>query len=55
MTAGPILIAAGGTGGHMFPAMALGRALAGQGRSVTLVTARKADRPLTQLAERARR
>ena len=25
---GPILIAAGGTGGHMFPALALGRALA---------------------------
>ncbi len=28
---GPILIAAGGTGGHMFPALALGRALAGRG------------------------
>ena len=35
---GPILIAAGGTGGHMFPALALGRALAQRGRAVTLVT-----------------
>jgi UDP-N-acetylglucosamine--N-acetylmuramyl-(pentapeptide) pyrophosphoryl-undecaprenol N-acetylglucosamine transferase len=44
VTAGPILIAAGGTGGHMFPAMALGRALAGQGRPVTLVTDRRGAR-----------
>ncbi len=35
---GPILIAAGGTGGHMFPALALGRALALRGRAVTLLT-----------------
>jgi UDP-N-acetylglucosamine--N-acetylmuramyl-(pentapeptide) pyrophosphoryl-undecaprenol N-acetylglucosamine transferase len=35
---GPILIAAGGTGGHMFPALALGRALRGRGREVALVT-----------------
>ena len=35
---GPILIAAGGTGGHMFPALALGRALVGRGQAVTLVT-----------------
>jgi UDP-N-acetylglucosamine--N-acetylmuramyl-(pentapeptide) pyrophosphoryl-undecaprenol N-acetylglucosamine transferase len=35
---GPILIAAGGTGGHMFPALALGRALAARGKAVTLVT-----------------
>jgi UDP-N-acetylglucosamine--N-acetylmuramyl-(pentapeptide) pyrophosphoryl-undecaprenol N-acetylglucosamine transferase len=35
---GPILIAAGGTGGHMFPALALGRALAMHGRAVTLLT-----------------
>ena len=41
---GPILIAAGGTGGHMFPALALGRALAGQGRRVTLVTDRRGAR-----------
>ncbi len=41
---GPILIAAGGTGGHMFPAMALGRALVGRGRSVTLVTDRRGAR-----------
>ena len=41
---GPILIAAGGTGGHMFPALALGRALVGRGRSVTLVTDRRGAR-----------
>jgi UDP-N-acetylglucosamine--N-acetylmuramyl-(pentapeptide) pyrophosphoryl-undecaprenol N-acetylglucosamine transferase len=35
---GPILITAGGTGGHMFPALALGRALASRGRAVTLLT-----------------
>jgi UDP-N-acetylglucosamine--N-acetylmuramyl-(pentapeptide) pyrophosphoryl-undecaprenol N-acetylglucosamine transferase len=35
---GPILITAGGTGGHMFPALALGRALALRGRAVTLLT-----------------
>jgi UDP-N-acetylglucosamine--N-acetylmuramyl-(pentapeptide) pyrophosphoryl-undecaprenol N-acetylglucosamine transferase len=41
---GPILIAAGGTGGHMFPAMALGRALQGRGRDVRLVTDRRGAR-----------
>ena len=35
---GPILIAAGGTGGHMFPALALGQALSSRGRAVTLIT-----------------
>jgi UDP-N-acetylglucosamine--N-acetylmuramyl-(pentapeptide) pyrophosphoryl-undecaprenol N-acetylglucosamine transferase len=35
---GPILITAGGTGGHMFPALALGRALRQQGREVALLT-----------------
>jgi UDP-N-acetylglucosamine--N-acetylmuramyl-(pentapeptide) pyrophosphoryl-undecaprenol N-acetylglucosamine transferase len=35
---GPILIAAGGTGGHMFPALALGEALRRRGSSVTLIT-----------------
>jgi UDP-N-acetylglucosamine--N-acetylmuramyl-(pentapeptide) pyrophosphoryl-undecaprenol N-acetylglucosamine transferase len=34
----PILIAAGGTGGHMFPALAVGHALAGRGQAVTLIT-----------------
>ncbi|MGQ9365409.1 undecaprenyldiphospho-muramoylpentapeptide beta-N-acetylglucosaminyltransferase [Azospirillum sp. ST 5-10] len=33
-----IVLAAGGTGGHMFPAEALARALLARGRSVTLVT-----------------
>jgi UDP-N-acetylglucosamine--N-acetylmuramyl-(pentapeptide) pyrophosphoryl-undecaprenol N-acetylglucosamine transferase len=35
---GPILITAGGTGGHMFPALALGRALRRRGREVALLT-----------------
>lgn len=35
---GPVLITAGGTGGHMFPALALGRALTKRGRAVTLLT-----------------
>ncbi len=41
---GPILIAAGGTGGHMFPAMALGRALVGRGWPVALLTDRRGAR-----------
>jgi UDP-N-acetylglucosamine--N-acetylmuramyl-(pentapeptide) pyrophosphoryl-undecaprenol N-acetylglucosamine transferase len=41
---GGILIAAGGTGGHMFPALALGRALRGRGCPVTLVTDRRGAR-----------
>jgi UDP-N-acetylglucosamine--N-acetylmuramyl-(pentapeptide) pyrophosphoryl-undecaprenol N-acetylglucosamine transferase len=36
--AGPILLAAGGTGGHMFPAEALARALIARDRRVALVT-----------------
>jgi UDP-N-acetylglucosamine--N-acetylmuramyl-(pentapeptide) pyrophosphoryl-undecaprenol N-acetylglucosamine transferase len=40
----PILICAGGTGGHMFPALALGQALVGRGRAVTLVTDRRGAR-----------
>ncbi|MEX0807924.1 MAG: undecaprenyldiphospho-muramoylpentapeptide beta-N-acetylglucosaminyltransferase [Dongiaceae bacterium] len=34
----PVLLAAGGTGGHMFPAEALARALIARGRAVALVT-----------------
>lgn len=34
----PILIAAGGTGGHMFPAVALCRALAARGHALAFVT-----------------
>jgi len=36
--AGVVVLAAGGTGGHMFPAEALARALLTRGRSVALVT-----------------
>ena len=35
---GPVLLAAGGTGGHLFPAEALSRALAARGVAVELVT-----------------
>ena len=35
---GPVVLAAGGTGGHMFPAQALARALLGRGRDVVLIT-----------------
>ncbi|HXU59886.1 MAG TPA: glycosyltransferase, partial [Verrucomicrobiae bacterium] len=38
---GAILLAAGGTGGHMFPAEALARALLARGRRVILVTDRR--------------
>jgi len=38
---GPILLAAGGTGGHMFPAEALARELLARGRQVVLITDRR--------------
>ena len=37
----PIVLAAGGTGGHMFPAEALASELVGRGRAVALVTDRR--------------
>jgi UDP-N-acetylglucosamine--N-acetylmuramyl-(pentapeptide) pyrophosphoryl-undecaprenol N-acetylglucosamine transferase len=37
----PIILAAGGTGGHFFPAEALARELLARGRAVTLVTDRR--------------
>jgi UDP-N-acetylglucosamine--N-acetylmuramyl-(pentapeptide) pyrophosphoryl-undecaprenol N-acetylglucosamine transferase len=40
----PVLVAAGGTGGHLFPAEALAAALAKRGISVHLVTDRRATR-----------
>lgn len=36
--AGPVVIAAGGTGGHLFPAQALAQELARRGRGVVLIT-----------------
>lgn len=41
---GPILLAAGGTGGHVFPAMALARELAARGRAVALATDERGER-----------
>ena len=38
MSHGPIILAAGGTGGHMFPAEALARELLDRGQPVVLVT-----------------
>lgn len=41
---GPLLLAAGGTGGHVFPAVALARELAARGREVALVTDERGER-----------
>ncbi len=46
-----IVLAAGGTGGHMFPAEALARELLARGRSVTLVTDRRGHAFGDSLAE----
>ena len=44
MTKGPIALAAGGTGGHMFPAQALAQELQRRGRDPILVTDDRGDR-----------
>ena len=41
MTKRPIILAAGGTGGHVFPAVALARALQARGCPVTVITDRR--------------
>ncbi|MDB5366008.1 MAG: murG [Rhodospirillales bacterium] len=41
MTQGLVLLAAGGTGGHIFPAEALARELVARGRAVALITDRR--------------
>ena len=49
----PVLVAAGGTGGHLFPAEALAAALNKHGVSVHLVTDRRAERFGDAFPERA--
>ncbi|MGN6536508.1 MAG: glycosyltransferase, partial [Mesorhizobium sp.] len=44
MAKGPILLAAGGTGGHLFPAEALAHELKARGWSVHLVTDERVGR-----------
>ena len=44
MSSGPVLLAAGGTGGHLFPAEALAHVLAQRGVAVELVTDERALR-----------
>jgi UDP-N-acetylglucosamine--N-acetylmuramyl-(pentapeptide) pyrophosphoryl-undecaprenol N-acetylglucosamine transferase len=46
---GVFVLAAGGTGGHLFPAVALARQLAGTGATVHLATDRRADAFAEQL------
>src|SRR5437667_342032 len=41
VSAGPIVLAAGGTGGHIFPAEALARELKERGHEVALITDRR--------------
>ena len=40
---GPIVLATGGTGGHVFPAQALARVLSGRGYRLVLITDRRGD------------
>lgn len=51
---GAIVIATGGTGGHMFPAVALGDALAGRGHAVTYAVDARGERYLDAGARRFR-
>ena len=47
-----VVLAAGGTGGHMFPALALGRALRGRGLAVVLACDRRGARYVGALGSR---
>lgn len=53
MTARPILLAAGGTGGHLFPAAALGQELKRRGYEVELATDERAEKYGVEFPARA--
>ncbi|HYJ58639.1 MAG TPA: undecaprenyldiphospho-muramoylpentapeptide beta-N-acetylglucosaminyltransferase [Methyloceanibacter sp.] len=53
MTARPILLAAGGTGGHLFPAAALAQELKRRGYEVELATDERAEKYGTEFPARA--
>ena len=53
MTAGPFLLAAGGTGGHLFPAAALAQELARRGHAVELATDTRAEKYGVEFPARA--
>ena len=53
MSARPILLAAGGTGGHLFPAAALAQELKRRGYEVELVTDERVEKYQSEFPARA--